>query len=268
MSVAGLPMYDLPELRWAHDAWWQALARAFRAAGVADLPPALDRSLGHHELWGRRDLLLGQACGYPLTHEFADRLALVATPCYAAPGCSGASYRSWILVRDDSGTFRLEQLAGGRAAINDRASQSGCNALKALVAPLAKGRRFFASVIVVGSHVESVAAVRDGRADVAAVDCVTYALLARHRPAALFGTRIIAAGATTPALPYVTAAGTDAGTLGRMKAAFRAALADRAAMAAREALLIANVELLPLAAYDAILEQERAAAALGYAELA
>ena len=268
MSLAGLPMYDLEELRWAHDAWWQALARGFQAAGVADAPPALDRSLGHRELWARPDLFFGQACGYPLTHEFADRLALVATPCYAAAGCAGASYRSWILVRDDSAVARLEQLAGSRAAINDRASQSGCNALKALVAPLAKDGRFFAAVAVTGGHLASIAAVREGRAEVAAIDCVTYALLARHRSSALFGTRVIAASASAPALPYVAAIGTDAPMLERLKAGLRAALADRASQAARAALLIAGVEFLPLAAYGVIREQERAAAELGYPELA
>ncbi len=268
MGLAGLPMYDLPDLRWAHDAWWQALARAFRAAGIAEVPSTLDRTLGHRGLWARPDLLFGQACGYPLTHEFAGRLALVATPCYAAPGCAGASYRSWILVRDDSAVARLEQLAGSRAAINDRASQSGCNALKALVAPLAKDGRFFAAVAVTGGHLASVAAVREGRADVAAIDCVTYALVARHRPSALFGTRVIAASASAPALPYVAAVGTDPRILERIQAGLRAALTDRTSEAARAALLIAGVEFLPLAAYGVIRAQERAAAELGYPELA
>jgi ABC-type phosphate/phosphonate transport system substrate-binding protein len=268
MSLAGLPMYDLEELRWAHDAWWQALARGFRAAGLGAVPAALERGLGHRELWARPDLLFGQTCGYPLTHEFAGRLALVATPRYAAPGCAGPTYRSWILVRDDSAIAHLEQLAGSRAAINDRASQSGCNALKALVAPLAKQGRFFASVAVTGRHLASIAAVREGRAELAAIDCVTYALLARHRPSALFGTRILAASAPAPALPYVAAAGADTQTLERLRAGLDAALADPGCAAAREALLIAGVESLPLAAYGAILEQERAAADLGYPELA
>src|SRR6185312_8107473 len=33
MAVASLPMYDLPELRAATDAWWKGLARAFRREG-------------------------------------------------------------------------------------------------------------------------------------------------------------------------------------------------------------------------------------------
>jgi ABC-type phosphate/phosphonate transport system substrate-binding protein len=268
MSCAGLPMYELEELRWAHDAWWQALARGFRAAGIPDVPASLDRGKSHHELWSAPDLRFGQACGYPLTHEFAGRLALVATPRYRAPGCEGTSYRSWVLVRDGSAILRLEQLAGARAAINDRDSQSGCNALRALVAPFAQGGRFFAAVDITGTHLDSIAAVREGRADVAAIDCVTYALLAAHRPAALFGTRVIAASAAAPALPYVASAATDQATLERLRAGLRAALADPACAGARRALLIEGAEVLPLSAYDVVLEQERAAAALGYPELA
>lgn len=267
MSFAGLPMYDLPELRWAHDAWWQALARGFAAAGLRDVPAALDRSMPHRAQWSRPDLLFGQSCGYPLTHAFADRLQLVATPCYTAPGCDGSSYRSWVIVRDGSPVTWLEQLAGARVAINDRASQSGCNALRALVAPLAKAGRFFDSVIETGRHLRSIEAVRENRADVAAIDCVTYGLLARHRPPALFGTRIIAAGPVAPSLPYVAAAGVDPEIVAAMQAGIRRALADPAAAAAREALLIADCVFLPREAYDVILQQERAAAERGYPEL-
>jgi len=268
MSRAGLPMYDLEELRWATDAWWQSLARSLRGAGLAETPDRLDRSLRHHELWSQPDFWFGQACGYPLTHEFAGRLSLVATPRYRAAGCMGTSYRSWVLVRDGSTVGRIEDLAGSRAAINDRSSQSGCNALRALLAPIAKAGRFFAAVEVTGSHLASIAAVQQGRADVAAIDCVTYALVARHRPVALFGTRVLAGTASAPALPYVAGAGVAASTLERFRAALRAALADPATAAAREALLIEGVELLPLSAYDVILEQERAAVAQGYPELA
>ena len=44
----------------------------------------------------------------------------------------------------------------------------------------------------------------DGRADVCAVDCVTWALLARHRPSALHGLRVIALTEPMPGLPLVT----------------------------------------------------------------
>ena len=47
MAVASLPMYDLPELREATDAWWRGLARAFAAEGLEDaMLTRLPRVLG------------------------------------------------------------------------------------------------------------------------------------------------------------------------------------------------------------------------------
>jgi ABC-type phosphate/phosphonate transport system substrate-binding protein len=268
MNLAGLPMYDLPELRWATDGWWQALRRGFAAEGMGDIPAALDRELTAHGQWRRLDLIFGQSCGYPLTHEFASLLQPVATPCYAAAGCEGARYRSWVLVRDGSSAARLDQLAGAKVAINDRASQSGCNSLRFLATPLAKAGRFFGSVTETGNHLASIEAVRTGAADLAAIDCVTYGLLARHRPPGLFGTRIIAAGPVAPALPYVAPAAMSGATLEKLRRGLRRALEDAAAAEARAALLIADCAILPRDAYGVILEQERAAVRAGYAELA
>ena len=42
--TVGLPMYDPPELHATVDAWWNGLARAFRAEGVAAVPDGLDRA--------------------------------------------------------------------------------------------------------------------------------------------------------------------------------------------------------------------------------
>jgi predicted nucleotidyltransferase len=53
--------------------------------------------------------------------------------------------------------------------------------LRALVAPLGRNGRFFASVPISGTHVDGIAALTNGQADVTAIDCVTYALLERYR---------------------------------------------------------------------------------------
>jgi ABC-type phosphate/phosphonate transport system substrate-binding protein len=268
MTVAGLPMYDLPELGAATAAWWEGLARAFRAEGLRDVPDRLSLDLPYREMWARPDLLFGQACGYPLMHAFRGRLAVVATPCYDAPGCEGAHYRSVVIVRDGSPAACLADLEGARAAYNAKDSQSGYNALRWLLAPLAKNGRFLAGTVETGSHLASIAAVRESDADLAAIDGVVYALLMRHRPDLLYGTRIIAAGPPAPSLPYVTAAGRAPEDLARLRAGLKEALADPALSWARGALLIAGAEILPDDAYDVILAQEREAMERGYGELA
>jgi hypothetical protein len=268
MAVAGLPMYDLPEIAGATDAWWRGLARAFRREGIAEVPDRLTRGEDLFRHWSSPDLLFSQTCGYPLIHALAGRVALVATPCYRAEGCAGPEYRSVVVVRADSAVTEPAQLRGGTCAVNSRDSQSGYNALRALVAPLSRGGRFFGRVVMSGGHRESLALVAAGEADVAAIDCVTHALLARHAPTALAGTRVLCHSAAAPGLPYVTAAGADVTLLRRLRAGLRRAFDDPGLAAVRDDLLLAGMEVLPLAAYGRIAELEAAAGALGYAELA
>jgi ABC-type phosphate/phosphonate transport system substrate-binding protein len=268
MAVASLPMYDLPELRAATDAWWQGLARAFRREGITDVPDALDRREAYQEVWLMPDLLLSQTCGYPLTHALAGRVELVATPCYRAEGCEGPDYRSVVVIPEDSPAAAIGDLRGGRCAVNSPDSQSGYNALRALVAAHAEHGRFFGSVVATGSHIASLARVASGQVDVAAVDCVTHGLLAHYRPQALAGTRVLCRTASAPGLPYVTRAGAGTDLLRRLCAGLERALADAALATAREALRLADVAVIPRSAYDSISDMENAAIAAGYVEVA
>jgi ABC-type phosphate/phosphonate transport system substrate-binding protein len=186
----------------------------------------------------------------------------VATPCYAAAGCAGADYCSLIVVRESDPAPALDALRGRIAANNSPESHSGWNVLRAMVAPLAEGGRFFGEVITTGSHARSLAAVTGGAADVAAIDAVNHALLARHRPQALAGTRVLQRSPRAPGLPYVAAAGTPPDTIERLRAGLFEALADPTLAACREALLIDGAVVLPLGAYDRILEMAAAGASL------
>ena len=89
MAIAGLPMYDLPELGGATDAWWSGLARALRSEGIEDVPDELTRMPQTEDVWGHEKLLLSQTCGYNMVADWRGRLTYVATPCYSAPGCDG-----------------------------------------------------------------------------------------------------------------------------------------------------------------------------------
>ena len=117
MGLASFPWYDLAEIRWAQDVLWSAIGRDLRERGWRDVPAALERSQAHTAQWVSPELLLSQACGYDVLYGFADALKLVATPRFAAPGCEGPSYSSYIVVRDRSRYEKLEDLRGARAAI-------------------------------------------------------------------------------------------------------------------------------------------------------
>ena len=65
------------------------------------------------------------------------------------------------------------------------------NLLRAAIAPLSDGTPFFESVVLSGSHRRSVAMVVAGVADVAAIDCVTFAHLQRLYPHEVTGVRVL-----------------------------------------------------------------------------
>lgn len=267
MRIA-LRMYDLPELRGATDSLAAGLLAALRRAGFDDLPDGLDRELDYKSQWTEPDLLLAQTCGYPLATFLQGRVRYLATPAYDAPFCEGFDYRSLLVVREGDAARSLEDLRGRRAAINQPYSQSGYNTLRHAVAPLAREGRFFAEVIETGGHLGSAAAVAEGRADLAALDAVTHALLQRHRPAALAGLRVIGATAPAPNLPFITRLASSDEEVRRLRGALAEVVADPALAEARAALLLKDIAALPDGAYDRILAMEAEAARQGYARVA
>jgi len=188
------------------------------------------------------------------------------TPHYTAPGCRGTEYCSQILVGENSAIGAVAEAHGGVCAINRFESHSGMNALRALVAPLHEGGRFFSRVTPCGSHAGSAAAVARGAADICAIDCVTHGLLARHRSAALAGTRILCQSSTAPAIPFVTRVDRGEEFAARLQTVLLEVLVDPATETARRDLLIADGHALPLA-YARIKEFATDASAQGYPEL-
>ncbi len=264
---ASFPMYDFEEVRGAHEVLWSSVARKLQEAGVEGVPAALDRSRGVHELWTDPGLLLSQCCGADLMGRYAGTLALVATPLYRAPGCDGCLYSSVILVAEDSSATELSDLRNAVCVVNSRESHSGANALRALIAPLSRRGRFFSRIVTSGSHPASITAVARREADVAAIDCVTYACLERYRPSLLRGTRRLCYTAQAPGIPFVTRAGTDPNRIRHLQSALLEAFEEPEVRTAGVAMFIDGVEILPLSAYDRIVEFERLAAGRGYPNL-
>ena len=265
---ASLPMYDLPEVRASTDRLWTAIAGEMRAGGVQGVPDALERPAHHRDAWRPGGLLFSQSCGYPVAAPLRGTLRVVATPHYAAPGCEGHRYASAVIVRSSSGVTAPGALRGSVCAFNSRDSQSGCNAFRALIAPLAGGESFFSDTIETGAHAASLDAVRHGRADVCAVDCVTWALLARHRPAAVAGLTVLCRTERSPGLPFVTAADTSDADVEAMRGALHRSFTRPDIARTRDSLLICGLTMSTLDTYEPLLAMERAAIARGYPDLA
>lgn len=238
--IASLGMYDHPAQYAANDQLWAEIARRLRARGIA-APATLDRTRPVEAIWRDPALLFGQACGYPLVSDPALRLRVIGVPVYAAPDCANGMHVSYLVARADDAMTTLADYRGRRAAFNASHSNSGYNLFRAAVAPLAERGRFFATVIETGSHRASLAAVRADRADLAAIDAVSYAAVERFEPAAVAGLRIVARTAPSPTLPFVTARETSIEIVAALRIALAEVIADPALAEPRRALFLSDV---------------------------
>ncbi|MBX5162816.1 MULTISPECIES: PhnD/SsuA/transferrin family substrate-binding protein [unclassified Rhizobium] len=254
MHLVSIAMYlTSPPLADATAELWSFLRHYLLQAGLTDLPEVLDQTVPYDEAWLRPDLLLSQTCGYPFARRLRGRVRLVATPVYDHPGCDGPLMRSFIVVRKDSSLRSLEDLRGTTAAINSPDSNSGSNLFRAAVAPLARDGRFFDRIIETGSHGGSIAAVLEGRADSAAIDCITYANIRRFDPGQIEGVRIIAETPKGPGLPFITSGDASDDRVLLLRNALDAAISEPSLTATRAILGLTDFAVLSEADYEPLL---------------
>ena len=264
---AALPMYDLPQTAAANDALWAAIAASLRAAGV-EASVRLRRGGDIGAQWRDPRLIFGQTCGYPYVKELHEWVALIATPHYSFPGCAGSMHRSFIVRRQDDARRDLAEFRGARAAINGWTSNTGMNLFRAAIAPMAGDRPFFGEVVVTGSHVQSIEAVADGRADIAAIDCVTFALVERADPDVAARVAVVGETPVSPCLPFIASARLPDTMIAAVRQALLSALDDPLLARARAALGLIGASPAAPTDYRRVLEIEQEAEAAGYAQLA
>ncbi len=264
MRFASLAMYvDPPPIAEATERLWEALGKRLRDFGL-DAPVQLNRHIPHDEAWLRPDLLFAQACGYPYVRYLRGRVQLVATPIFGLPGCAGPLKCSFIIVAASSEARSADDLRGARAAFNDPRSNSGYNLFRHFIAPYARDGRFFSSVIQTGGHRASIDAVASGKADVAAIDCVTFGNILRFDPARVAGVRVLAETTKGPGLPFITASSTSQEELAMLRRALAETVSDNALSSVCNTLSLRGVQILGDGDYDALADLEREAATRGY----
>jgi ABC-type phosphate/phosphonate transport system substrate-binding protein len=267
--VTTLPMYNVAP---APATDWRTFLERVRhrlhpwLASRGDTLSIIYAEMDLQELWLSDDLLLSQTCGYPLVHALAGRVQYIATPAFDIPGCKASNYHS-ILVTSQPGIQSLEQCRGLRAAYNTDDSNSGMNLFRRAVAPLAGKQPFFASVLKTGSHLASLRALAvDRLADVAAIDCVTFAFVREHLPALANAVHTIGVTQPAPGLPLIASKQVPADGIAALVAALADVIGEDRALAAR--LKLKSFVRRPVEDYASILQIETDAAALGYPRLA
>ena len=193
-------MYDWPEFTQATDRLWASIRDNLSRAGI-DVPASLDRTSPPAKTWQSPNLLLSQTCGLPLVADLSGKVKVLGSFAYQGIEPAG-SYHSVIITQENNkeSSIRLE---GKRAVINGDDSYSGCLALKCFVADNGSGESPFASVLVSGGHRDSLCAVANGSADIAAIDCVSWHLAKQCEPA-IKSLKVIAHTEGRPGLPLIT----------------------------------------------------------------
>lgn len=260
-EIAWLGMYDHAGQQAANDRWWATIRDHLRDVGVRRVPATLTRGVSTAAVWGHPRLLLGMICTRPWALEHSG-LRLLGHPAYAGTGVAG-EHRSLIVVRQGDPATGLADLRGRRVAINDAGSNTGVALLRDAVAPLAWDGRFFGAIVPTGAHRVSAQAVANGEADVASIDEVTFAALARFEPELTGRLRVLARSAPAATPAFVTAAATPIDVVARLRIALERAVAD-----APEELGITGLVASRPGLRDRIVAQDAAALAAGYPVLA
>jgi ABC-type phosphate/phosphonate transport system substrate-binding protein len=204
--IASLPMYDRPETARANDRFWALIRDGLRGAGQT-APEALTRDvddlLSH---WLAPDLVVSQTCGFPYRSQLHGKVTLIGTPDYGVEGCPPGYYCSVFVARADDPRETLAAFDGAAFAYNDGLSQSGWAAPQTHARTL--GLRL-PPALRTGAHSQSMLAVADGLAEIAALDAVTWSLLAAHDPQAR-RVKVVGRTSPSPGLPFIAARGADA----------------------------------------------------------
>ena len=262
-----LPMYNLPEMRAANAAFWDAIRSELRRQGVGDVPAALDFERKPVPAEIERETLFTQVCGYPLQTIYRGQATLLGAPVYDVEHCDGPTHAGIFIVHRDSAFERLEDLKGCQFVYNSRHSNSGMNLPRRAIADIAHGKPFFGAIAETHSQPGNIERIARGEADATCVDCVTYAFFRRHRPKIGELTRILAVARSTPSIPFVTSQATP----DDVKAGLRVALSNVARSPewaeARAGLMLRDIVPVDPATYACQLAYEREAAELGYPDL-
>lgn len=194
--------------------------------------------LDFHHLWLHPALLFAQACWGPMELGLAEHVQVVGQPSYDGfEGGQGELYSSALVMQadgtasvpspaDGKSLIPLDLMRGKRFTFNSLDSMSGIIALTRDLAAMGKGLDIFASHGESSGHRASIIAVAEGKADVAAIDCESWALAQRFEPAAQ-NVKAVGWTARRKGLPFITARTTPAKIVAAMRDAVAAVGRDR-----------------------------------------
>lgn len=240
--TASLPMYDTAVTAAANNRLWAAIRQTLGYG-----PAQLDRVTDPHATWDAPNLILSQTCGLPYRSGLHGKVQLVGTPDFGLEGCPPGYYYSCIVVRKEDPRENLQEFVTSRLARNDVRSQSGWAALVQHLRDAGLNSAWKGGIVETGGHAKSAQAVVEGRADIAALDAITWRMLKRDT-AITDRLRVLMHTVPTPGLPYITGADVDAAVLfGAIESAINALVPED-----RATLMLQGVVKIPASVYLAV----------------
>lgn len=242
--IASLGMYDPIEAQPANDRLWALIRDGLRGAGLA-APHTLTRGAeAYWTAWTAPDLVLSQTCGFPYRARLHDTVTLIGTPDFGVAGCAPGFYRSVFVARRSDARAEVAEFDGAALAFNEDLSQSGW------AAPQNYARVHGLTLrphLCTGGHLASARAVAEGRAEIAALDAVTWAMIQRWETFAA-SLKVVGQTEPTPGLPYISAKGANAALM------FKVIETAIAALPApdRTTLCLRGLEAIPAETYLAV----------------
>ena len=146
-------------------------------------------------------LMLGQICGIEFAHAAPGQYHYLGS--FSLPGFARGTYNSVLISRASSRLDHIEVFAPEQhvMAINEAGSFSGAIAPAAHL--LGRGDAVFPQRQMTGGHLNSIAAVAAGAADLAAIDRLSFNLARAISPEQVEQVRVIDVTPARPGLPFI-----------------------------------------------------------------
>tara|TARA_Y100000814_G_scaffold77547_2_gene49547 strand:- start:575 stop:1321 length:747 start_codon:yes stop_codon:yes gene_type:complete len=186
--LVGFPWYDSSKTMDLWSGFWVVMHQMLLSRGIQNLPFELDRKTDPRDQWSHPQLLLSQCCGLDLHYHDMDHIVPVARPAIPELQCEPGDYYSYVIVRGDVKN-------SGRIVVNNERSRSGCTSLLEWL----RNRGLRPELTLVsGSHQESIRYIKQGVADIAAIDAYSANFLDMTE------LKIVGTTRPTAAPPFIT----------------------------------------------------------------
>jgi len=205
--VATLSMYDWPETAHAIDVLWSHIQNALTKRDI-EAPLNLDRSTHPVALWSKPELLIGQTCGWPYANYLAEQVIPFARFDYDLNDCPPGHYNSVYIGHDDDDYDHLSSPQAfqfvEKVAINSDDSQSGFHVFEEITQEPSEKAISRENRVVTGAHRNSISAVANGDANIAAIDSVAFELAKRYAAEDISRIVVLGNSRPKPGLPLIT----------------------------------------------------------------